>query len=217
MTSHGKNMDRAIAMEGYKDGFTLLELLILLAVGLIVTAIALPIMSNVVANQKLRASMTSISGLLQNTRMVAVHDNKTKTACHCKGASCPASAEPHGLVYFAKDGTTCTTTTVPLRNDPQVELEAPITPMTAPSGPGAPPTINNSDLGLLSNPLTTDPSFNSRGLPCLYVNPGTCSPNNGFIQYFRDDRIGSGAWAAISITPAGRFKRWFWNGTVWTE
>ena len=210
-------MDRAIAMEGYKDGFTLLELLILLAVGLIVTAIALPIMSNVVANQKLRASMTSISGLLQNTRMVAVHDNKTKTACHCKGASCPASAEPHGLVYFAKDGTTCTTTTVPLRNDPQVELEAPITPMTAPSGPGAPPTINNSDLGLLSNPLTTDPSFNSRGLPCLYVNPGTCATNNGFIQYFRDDRIGSGAWAAISITPAGRFKRWFWNGTVWTE
>ena len=55
-------------MEGYKDGFTLLELLILLAVGLIVTAIALPIMSNVIANQKLRASMTSISGLLQNTR-----------------------------------------------------------------------------------------------------------------------------------------------------
>ena len=209
-------MDRAIAMEGYKDGFTLLELLILLAVGLIVTAIALPIMSNVVANQKLRASMTSISGLLQNTRMVAVHDNKTKTACHCKGASCPASAEPHGLVYFAKDGTTCTITTVLVRTDPQVELEAPITPMTAPSGPGAPPTINNSDLGLLSNPLTTDPSFNSRGLPCLYENPGTCT-NNGFIQYFRDDRIGSGAWAAISITPAGRFKRWFWNGTVWTE
>ncbi|PYS07224.1 MAG: hypothetical protein DMG17_31020, partial [Acidobacteria bacterium] len=102
-------MDRATAMEGYKDGFTLLELLIVFSVGLIVTAIALPIMSNVVANQRLRASMTSISGLLQNTRMVAVHENKTKTACHCKGANCPASAVLHALVYFAKDGTTCTT------------------------------------------------------------------------------------------------------------
>jgi len=89
--------------------------------------------------------------------------------------------------------------------------------MTAPTGAGAPPTIDNSDLGLLSNPLTTDPTFNSRGLPCLYVNPGTCTTNNGFIQYFRDDRIGSGAWAAISITPAGRFKRWFWNGSKWSE
>src|SRR5213594_3789859 len=127
-------MDRATAMEGYKDGFTLLELLIVFSVGLIVTAIALPIMSNVVANQKLRASMTSISGLLQNTRMVAVHENKTKTACHCKGANCPASAEQHGLVYFAKDGTSCTTTTAPVTTDSQVELEAPITPMTAPTG-----------------------------------------------------------------------------------
>src|SRR5437867_13420482 len=112
-------MDRATAMEGYKDGFTLLELLIVFSVGLIVTAIALPIMSNVVANQRLRASMTSISGLLQNTRMAAVHENKTKRACHCRGANCPASAVLHALVYFVKDGTTCTTTTVLSTADPQ--------------------------------------------------------------------------------------------------
>src|SRR5213594_990869 len=140
-------MDRATAMEGYKDGFTLLELLIVFSVGLIVTAIALPIMSNVVANQKLRASMTSISGLLQNTRMVAVHENKTKTACHCKGADCPGSAEPRGLVYVVKNGTLCDSTTTPATSDPQVELEAPIIPMPTPTGPGAPPKIDNSDLG----------------------------------------------------------------------
>src|SRR5262245_21923784 len=131
-------MDRATATEGYRDGFTLFELLILIAVALIVTAIGLPIMSNVVANQKLRASMTSISGVLQSTRMVAVHENKTKTACHCKGTDCPASAVLHALVFFAKDGTICTTTTVPATADPQVELEAPITPFPAPSGAGAP-------------------------------------------------------------------------------
>ena len=106
-------MDRATAMEGYKDGFTLFEVLILVAIALIVSAIGLPIMSNVVANQKLRASMTSVSGLLQNTRMVAVHENKTKTACHCKGVNCPGSAEPRGLVYFVKNGTLCDSTTTP--------------------------------------------------------------------------------------------------------
>src|SRR5438093_13093677 len=112
--------------------------------------------------------------------MVAVHENKTKTACHCKGANCPTSAVLHALVYFAKDGTTCTTTTVPATADPQVELEAPITPLTAPVGAGAPPTSHNSDLGRLSDPLPTAPPFNSCGLPCPYVKPGPSTTNNRF-------------------------------------
>src|SRR2546426_1348119 len=153
----------------YVNGFTLLEVLIVVAFGLILTAIGLPRMNNVIANQKIRASITSSSGLLQNARMAAVQQNKTKTACHCRGVDCPDSAEPHGLVYFAKDATTCTSTTAPIRSEPPVELEAPIIPMPTPAGPGAPPKIDNADLGLLADPLTSDPSFNSRGLPCAYV------------------------------------------------
>jgi prepilin-type N-terminal cleavage/methylation domain-containing protein len=188
-----------------KSGFTLLETLIVVAIAGIVTITAVPKMTNVIANAKLRASMTSLSGLFQNTRMVAVQQNKTKTARFEGGVTTR-------LMGYVRDaGDTSSLETV----DSQVEMEAPITKMTSPSGPGAPTAISTATLGF--TPQTDDPSFNSRGLPCLYTS-GTCPTNYGFIYYFKDSRIGgSGGWAAISISPAGRIKRWFWNGSAWTD
>jgi hypothetical protein len=113
--------------------------------------------------------------------------------------------------YIRDAGDTSSLTTV----DSQVEMEAPITKMTTPTGLGAPSAISTGVLGF--TPQTGDPSFNSRGLPCLYSS-GTCPTNYGFISYFKDNRIaGSGGWAAISVSPAGRIKRWFWNGSEWTD
>jgi type II secretory pathway pseudopilin PulG len=189
----------------------MLEVLLVVGIGLIITAIGLPVMSNAIATTKLRSSMTTVSGLLQNSRMVAVQQNKTKTACHYNWTT-----PPYGLIYFAKDALDCTTSPAPLETDPQVELQAPISAMATPTGLGAPSPIPNSTLGLTASPLTSDPSFNSRGLPCAYSS-GLCT-GNAFIQYFKDNRIsGSGGWAAITITPAGRINRWFWNGSIWTN
>ena len=202
-------MPRVTAGKRHDAAFTLQEVLVVVALGLIVTAVGLPVMSNAIANIKLRSSMTSVSGLLQNTRAMAVQQNKSKTACHYN-----LSVAPYSLVYFVKDATDCTSATMQT-SDSQVEMEAPITPYTTPTGTGAPTAVANSDLGLTANPLTSDPSFNSRGLPCAYAS-GTCTSNSAFIQYFKDNRIGgSGGWAAISISPAGRIKRWFWNGSSW--
>jgi len=189
-------------------GFSLPEVLIVVAVGVIVTAAGLPRLTNIVANMKVRSSMTTVSGLLQNARMIAVQQNKTMTAKNFNRTS-----PPYSLLYYVKNATDSSSL---VRTDPQVELEAPITPYTTPSGTGAPSAITNATLGLSSDPETGDPSFNSRGLPCLYSG-GTCL-NKAFIKYFRDDRPGApGSWAAISITPAGRIKRWFWNGSSWTD
>ena len=186
-------------------GFTLLEILIVVAIAAVVTITAVPKMTNVIANAKLRASMTSLSGLLQNTRMVAVKQNKTKTALFYGGTTTRL------MGYIRDTGDSSALTTL----DSQVEMEAPITKLTTPGGAGAPGAI--ATLGF--TPQTADPSFNSRGLPCLYsIGTGTCPTNYGFIYYFKDMRIsGSGGWAAISVSPAGRIKRWFWNGSEWTE
>ena len=204
-------MPRATAGKRHDAGFTLQEILVVVAIGLVISVIALPVMSNAIANMKLRSSMTTVSGLLQNTRAIAVQQNTTKTACHFNRTSTPFS-----LVYFVKNGTDCTTATL-LPSDPQIEMEAPIAPYGAPTGTSAPTALDNTtQLGVTVAPLTTDPSFNSRGIPCQYVAAGTCNTNNSFIQYYKDNRIGgSGGWAAISVSPAGRIRRWFWNGSSW--
>jgi hypothetical protein len=167
-------------------------------------------MTNAIANAKMRASMTSVSGLLQNTRMMAVQENTTKTARHFSRTSAPFS-----LVYYVK---TAWDTNPVQTSDSQIEMEAPITPYAAPTGTGAPPAISNTALGMSASPLTADPSFNSRGLPCNYSG-GTCATNVGVIRYFKDNRVSTagGGWSAISISPAGRIKRWFWNGSAWTD
>lgn len=189
-------------------GFSLTEVLIVVAIGLIITATGLPLMNNVIANMKLRSSMSTVSGLLQNTRTLAVQSNKIKTARYFN-----RSGAPYSLVYYVK---TANDSSAFSSSDPQIEMEAPITPYDTPSGTSAPAPIDSTTLGF-SSPRSDDPSFNPSGIPCYYSS-GTCTTNNGFIKYFKDNRIGgSGGWAAISVTPAGRVKRWFWTGSAWSE
>jgi prepilin-type N-terminal cleavage/methylation domain-containing protein len=204
-------MPRHFPGKAGRAGFSLLEVLLVVAVGLIVTAVGLPRINNVIAMMKLRSSITTVSGLLQNCRMMAVQRNKTLTAKYLE-----QTTPPYSLTYFVKEGTDSSTT--PAYSDTQVELEAPISvPTGAPTGPGAPPALTNTQLGLLASPVYDNPSFNSRGLPCKYVSVSQCD-SKAFIKYYKDNRIaGVGGWAAISITPAGRIKRWFWNGSAWID
>lgn len=183
-------------------GFTLLEVMIVAGIGMLVMAITLPSITATIANARLRAGMTSLSGLLQNCRMAAVHQNKTKTAYVVVNDS--------GLTAYIKDASGDSDLS---KSDYQVEMEAPIERYTELPETGAPTALTSTELGF-STPQTGNPSFNSRGLPCLYVS-GVCT-NYGFVSYYKDTRIsGSSGWAAISITPAGRIKRWFWTGSAW--
>jgi len=208
-------MPRFVHGGGNQVGFSLFEVLVVVGIGLLVTAIGLPRMNNVIANMKLRASMTSVSGLLQNTRMSAVKQNKTMTAKYTN-----LTSPPYSLIYYIKNATDSTAVAT---GDPQVEMEAPISPFPSPTGPGAPGAITVSVLGFTPQAIDASSSlyasFNSSGIPCVYSG-GFCtsSGGTGFIEYFKDNRIGgSGGWAAISVTPAGRIKRWFCSGSAWTD
>jgi Tfp pilus assembly protein FimT len=185
-------------------GFTLFEAMIVVAIGTIVTVTAIPNMITAISNMRLRSSMTSLAGVIQNCRMLAVKQNQTMTTHF--------SPETEGIIVFVKKATDTTTYTV---HDSQVELEAPVMEDTTPSGPNAPAALTSSQLGF-SSPQNSDPSFNSVGLPCTYSS-GVCS-SHGFIYYFHDLRPqGKQGWAALSISPAGRLKKWYWNGSTWTD
>lgn len=189
---------------GQTKGFSLIEVLIVVVITLIIVGMAIPNMMTVISNARVRAGTTSLSGLLQNCRMMAVKQNKTLTTrfVTVNGATLL------GYVKLASD-------TSPLKDaDPQAEWEAPVVMMPTPVGTGHPDAISTSVLGF--TPETSEPSFNPRGLPCVYSG-GTCA-NSGFLYYFKDtSRIGNKGWAALSISPAGRIKKWFWSGAAWTD
>src|SRR5438094_1179009 len=101
--------------QGCRDGFSLIEVTLVVAIAMVVTATAIPSITTVVGNAKLRASMTSLSGLLQNCRMTAVQQNKAMTTYF--------QVQPTGLVGYVKLAGGSTTLA---KQDPQVDMQAPI-------------------------------------------------------------------------------------------
>jgi hypothetical protein len=147
--------------------------------------------------------MTSLAGVLQNCRVLAVKQNRHMTTRF--------DPRPWGIIAYVKRATDSSDVET---GDSHVELEAPVTRVTTPSGPDAPAAISTSVLGF--TPQTGEASFTPTGLPCVYSS-GTCT-SYGFIYYFHDNRPqGKVGWAALSISPAGRMKKWFWNGSLWTD
>jgi prepilin-type N-terminal cleavage/methylation domain-containing protein len=206
----------AVGLPGFRDrvspqpqhamassrGFSLVEVLMVVAISLVLSTIAIANISAVVSSARIRAGISSMSGLLQNCRMLAVKKNKTLTA----HMSPVGNDTLLGYVKDAADSTPLNTT------DSQVRWEAPVVRMVAPTGAGAPSVISTTTLGY--TPQTGDISFNSRGLPCAYAS-GVCT-NHGFLYYFKDtSRQGTKGWAAMSVSPAGKIKKWYWNGSSW--
>ena len=197
-----KELPRPNSMKSRK-GFSLLELIVVVGILLAVAAMSIPNMMSVVANARLHAGLTNVSGVLQNCRMLAVKQNRTMTA--------RITTERSGIIAYIKAATDKSGLKA---SDPQVQWEAPIRAVDEPTGVGAPSALDSDVLGF--KPETGAPSFNSRGLPCVY-DSGSC-PNKGFVYYFKDTRqSGRNGWAAISISPAGRIKKWFWNGSAWSD
>ena len=204
MTAFGRKAIQGMCMKRTKQaGFSLLEVLLVVGVGMVITAVAVPNMVTGISNLRLRSSMTSLAGVLQNCRVLAVKQNRHMTTRF--------DPRPWGIIAYVK---LATDTSSVETGDSQVELEAPVTKVIPPLGVGDPPVLSTSTLGF--TPQTGNPSFTPTGLPCVYT-PGSC-PSFGFVYYFHDTRPqGKVGWAALSISPAGRMKKWFWNGSAWTD
>jgi prepilin-type N-terminal cleavage/methylation domain-containing protein len=184
-------------------GFSLVELLMVVAIVLTLSTIAIANIAAVVSSARIHAGISSMSGLLQNTRITAVKKNKTLTA-HL------ASDDGALVGYIKPAGDTSPRTS----SDVQVEWESPVVRMSTPTGEGAPNQLMSTELGF--TPQSGDISFNSRGLPCAYSS-GICT-GSGFLYYFKDtSREGNKGWAALSVSPAGKITKWFWNSGSWNR
>jgi hypothetical protein len=76
--------------------------------------------------------------------------------------------------------------------------------------------------GLGVTPDTThDLCFNSRGIPCQCPSSPTAycgGITNGYAFYFTlTSQPGGTRWAAVGVSPAGRIKTFFWDGSSWSD
>lgn len=187
-------------------GFSMLELMIVLAMVLVAATVAVPSMITVVANTRLRQGMGSLSTLYQNSRALAVKQNKiTRVRFQLSNNNWVAYVDngisPSGLTTSA----------------PQLWLPMRFAKVDAPSGT-APEPLDAAACGSSSiSPDTTDDTyFNQMGTPCLYSG-GSCSSNQSYAYYFtyQGSMNMSTAWAAMCVSPAGRMKAWYWDGGAW--
>jgi len=197
---------------GASSGFSLLELLVVLAIALVVAAFAIPTMVTTLDAFRIRGALGNAASITQRCRAQAITSD--------------ASQRLHFATVGGRVVLFVTTSTdlavAPLTTDKQLSSQVwfptQFSIPGAPSGAGAPTLLTGTIMWntILVPNVNVDPYFNSRGLPCL-PDPvtGVCNTTTGFVYYFKYTGAGRTKWSATSISPAGRVESWFWNGNSW--
>lgn len=194
-------------------GFSMLELLIVVAIVLIVSAMAVPVVMNSVRQMRVRATASEVAGILQTARMRAVRDN---TYYHTLSTLVVEGGARRVQVWVdldddgAYDAATATTEGEPVT----------LLPSSIFFRADGNPSTDTMKLAYDAEAPTVTPRFNARGLPCT-MNGSICetgSPPVGFQYYMSGPGLfGGEIWAAVSVSPAGRIKTWTWTGTAWVD
>jgi prepilin-type N-terminal cleavage/methylation domain-containing protein len=186
------------------QGFSMVELMIVIAVMLILAAVSVPALMNTVSDVNLRYAATNMSGLLQTARIQAVRKNVFYGVL-------PVTLPSGDAAYFVNlQGATYVpgNPVVPLGTQLQVFQGV---------GSGAPGEgAFVAGLGFTVAPGGVVPSFNARGLPCSPTLVNTCpqSAGQGFVLFMsRTSPLGDIRWAAVVITPSGRVKVYSCDGS----
>ncbi len=177
-------------MSGEK-GFSLLELLIVCAVLVVLSTLAVPNIMQINANYKLDAAGHSVASLLQQARMQAVKTNQPAYAKYDSSTNIAFVTDDPGNAFVI--------------GNPDVSLASGL------SFQVAPPDHSQLDayVGGASPQILPNIGFNARGLPCIanITNPSVClNVTSGFEWFVQNNRLGG--WEAITVTPAGRIKSW---------
>ena len=188
------------------QGFSLIELMIAVAILMVLAAILTPLISYAVSGIKLRYSATGLSGLLQKARIEAARKNTFY--------SVEQTTLSTGVVaYYVDLGKNNTL----VAGDPLVAINQ--VNVHSGTGAGAPSEATfATSLNFALDSSGVLPKFNARGLPCIPAG-GTCPqiPGQGFIYFLsRNTGLGTG-WASVVVTPSGRVQAWTYDGTNWGQ
>jgi len=181
------------------QGFSLIELLIVVLMIMVLAAITAPGLFNMISDVKLRYSASNFAGLLQSARIQAVRRN---TFYGIQPVAL-GSGDAGYYVDIPKSGAY-------VNGDPLMPLGTDLT-VSVGVGSGAPnEAAFIAGLNFAVNPGASPPTFNARGLPCVVVGT-TCpqTPGQGFVVFLsRSALAGNVRWGAVALNPSGRVQVW---------
>jgi len=192
-------------------GFTLLELIFVVAIAMILAAVALPNFLTSTGVAHLRGGLGSLSGLINNCRSQAIKDNSPKRLKFTNAGTGRWVAYVDDVVLPSTSGLTSTMS--------QVWFPVELVKVPAPTGTSPAPMTAGAMWGGTSTTLpdtVDDICFNSRGVPCQCPasNTSVCTAiTNGYAYYFNYKTPSQ--WGAVGVSPAGRIKTYLWSGTAW--
>jgi len=207
-------------------GFSLVELLVVVTIVVILSAMAIPGIIGSMHMSRLRGAANDYAGLLEQTRIYAIRDNRYYSTY----ILAPSGGAPVGLVYVdmlpkSLTGASGNGGTSVAAGDPVITISSEVVQQPAASAPNT----GNLKTQLLPSTTPVAPkdtsatvaTFGPRGLPCTPLSlPGgsLCDSSGGPTAFWTFlENVNSGSWQAVTITPAGRIQKWYYTGSAWSK
>lgn len=201
-----------------EQGFSILEVAVVVAITLVVSAMAIPSLLNATHTFRLRNASSEFAGLLQQARSRSVRDS-TYYGVDIVWTSPITKA----FVDLDKNSTLDETCTSDKNCDPFVSWAPEVEPQPQSSAPDR-TSLQNLFLtgstgvtpvdGSLSSTAIT---FSPMGLPCVTTTSGgstVCNTTGGLVAYwiFFQNNVNQ-QWEAVTVTPAGKIQKWSHTGS----
>ena len=194
-----KSMAKSRASLALESGFTLAEMIIVVAIILVVGAMAIPNLTRAIDASRIKGSAQALAAAYQDARIRATQNDTSYQVL----IPPPGISIAQVCIDLDRDGTCSAgdpTTTFPA----QVRVSNLGVPV--PLGPAQLnyQTIDTEHLTPPANGLT----WNAFGLPCQQRPAGTCTAM-GWVQYLQLQRAnGDVMYAAVTVSATGRVKTW---------